>query len=444
MPKPLTSDPVSRPFPARLIAWLIPCLIPLLIVLHAQAAPPRFVDEIVAVVNSEAITLRDLELRTAAAERQLRAAKVALPAPDVLRRQVLERLITERVLVQSATRTGIRVDELQLDRALQRIAAQNRMSLEAFRQALATEGASYSRLREDIRAEIAIARLRERDAENKVVVTDAEVEALIATQAGRNERDEYNYAHILVRAPDGASPEALEALRAKAARALEDIRGGATFEQVSAATSDAPNALQGGAMGWKSAEQIPALFLDALKALQPGQVSEPLKSPAGYHLLKLNDKRGANVSLVVTQTHARHILLKPSEIVSAGEIRQRLSTLKERVDNGANFAELARVHSEDGSAPRGGDLGWVNPGDTVPEFQRAMDELKPGQVSAPVQSPFGWHLIQVVERRTQDITEDRQKHLARNALRERKADEAFQDLVRQLRDSSYVEIRLDE
>jgi peptidyl-prolyl cis-trans isomerase SurA len=410
----------------------------------AQAAPARFVDEIVAVVNDEAVTRHELDLRTTAVERQLRASKVQLPPPDVLRRQVLERLVTERVLIQTAARSGLRVDSLQLDRAMERVAGQNRMSLDAFRQALAAEGASYARLREDVRGELLIARMRERDADNKVVVTDAEVDSFIAAQAGRAGRDEYDYAHILLRAPDGASPEQLALLRAKTDKALADLRGGADFAQISAAVSDAPNALQGGGLGWKSSAQIPALFLDTLNALQPGQVSEPLKSAAGYHLLKLNDKRGANVSLVVTQTHARHILLKPSEIVSSGEARQRLATLKERIDNGASFAELARVHSEDGSAPRGGDLGWLNPGDTVPEFQRAMDELQPGEVGAPAQSPFGWHLIQVIERRSQDITEDRQKHLARTALRERKADEAFQDLARQLRDSAYVEIRLEE
>jgi peptidyl-prolyl cis-trans isomerase SurA len=251
-------------------------------------------------------------------------------------------------------------------------------------------------------------------------------------------------AHILVLTPEGASPEKLGELRAKAEKALEELKAGADFAQVSAAYSDAQNALQGGGMGWRAEAQLPSLFAKALVNLKPGEVSAVLKSSNGFHILKLLEKRGKDVQLVVKQTRARHILVKTNEVVGDGEARNRLVQLKERVENGADFAELARLHSDDLSASKGGELGWLNPGDTVPEFERAMDGLKPGEVSVPVQSPFGWHLIQVEERRDQDVTEARKRLEARRAIRERKSEEAFEDWVRQARDRAYVEYRQEE
>ncbi|HET9701777.1 MAG TPA: peptidylprolyl isomerase, partial [Burkholderiales bacterium] len=241
-----------------------------------------------------------------------------------------------------------------------------------------------------------------------------------------------------------ASPEQIQAQRRRADQALAEIRSGKDFAQVAAAFSDAPDGLQGGNMGWRAPARLPAIFAEVAEKLRPGEVSPVLRSPAGFHIVKLVDKRGADAAVAITQTHARHILIKTSELVSEADARNRLIQLKERIENGASFADLARLQSEDGSAANGGDLGWISPGDTVPEFERAMDALRPNQVSDPVQSPFGWHLIQVLERRTQDVTKDRQRLVARQAIRARKADEAYQEWLRQLRDRAYVEIRLDE
>jgi peptidyl-prolyl cis-trans isomerase SurA len=244
--------------------------------------------------------------------------------------------------------------------------------------------------------------------------------------------------------PEQASPEQIQSRRERAEQALAQLKTGADFRQVAAAYSDAPDALQGGSLGWREGERLPAIFHDAIKALKPGEISSVLRSSNGFHILKLNEKRNTEAPLMVQQTHARHILIKTNEIVSESEARSRLRTLKERLDNKADFAELARVHSDDASAARGGDLGWLSPGDTVPEFERAMDGLKPGEISEPVQSPFGWHLIQVLERRNQDMSQERVRLMARQALRARKSDEAYQEWVRQLRDRAYVETRLEE
>ena len=274
-----------------------------------------------------------------------------------------------------------------------------------------------------------------------MTVSDAEIEVYLQTKSQQCVETEYNFAHILITVPESASPEEIQARRARAESILGELAAGADFAQLSASYSDAPNAMQGGVFGWRSSGKLPALFVDALKPLQPGQISPLLKSSNGFHILKLIDKRGLDATLNVTQTHARHILIKTNELTSESDARNRLLQLKERIDNGVKFDELARLHSEDASASKGGDLGWLNPGDTVPDFEKAMDALKPGEVSAPTQSPFGWHLIQVLERRDQDVTQARQKLQARQAIRERKADEAFQDWVRQIRDAAYVEVR---
>ncbi|MBS0310187.1 MAG: peptidylprolyl isomerase, partial [Proteobacteria bacterium] len=252
---------------------------------------------------------------------------------------------------------------------------------------------------------------------------------------------EYNFAHILVTVPENASPEQIQARHARAEDIVAQLAKGADFAQMSASYSDASNALQGGEFGWRASGKIPTLFADALKSMQPGQISPILRSSNGFHILKLIDKRGLDATLTVTQTHARHILIKTNELTSEADARNRLLQLKERIENGAKFEDMARLQSEDASASKGGDLGWINPGDTVPEFEKAMNALKPGQISDPIQTPFGWHLIQVLERRNQDVTQERQKLLARQAIRERKGDEAFQDWVRQIRDAAYVEIR---
>lgn len=414
---------------------------------HGQTAKPRPIvtlDRIVAVVNDEVITERELAARVELALRQLRQQGTPLPPRDVIERQLLERTINDRVLMQHAQDIGMRVDDPELDRAIARIAEQNKLSLVQLRQALAKDGVPFDKFREDIRGEILLSRLREREVAQRVVVTEAEIDNFIQnqqTQSGKG--DEFNVSHILVSVPENATPDQLQARRARAEQALAQIRGGTDFRQVAATFSDAPEALQGGLLGWRESDRLPTLFLDALKPLQTGQFSEILRSPNGFHILRLNERRGGTAPIMVQQTRVRHILIKTNELVSESEARNRLLNLKERLDNKADFAELARARSEDTSASRGGELNWVSPGDTVPEFEQAMNALKPGEISPPVRSPFGWHLIQVLERRTQDMTREGQRLNARQALRERKTDEAYQDWVRQLRDRAYVELRFD-
>ncbi len=408
-------------------------------VVHASAVEP--LNHIVAVVNDEVITRQELTKRYIETERNLSRQNTPLPPRAVLEKQLLERMITELALQQHARTTGVRVDPAQVERAIQRIAEQNKVDVPALQAALEKEGQSLDSMRTTIRNEILITRARERDVDNRVTVSDAEIEGYLQTKAQQGAETEYNFAHILITTPENASPEQIQARRARADDIHTQLSQGADFAQLAASSSDAPNAMQGGAFGWRASGKMPAMFADALKPLQPGQISPVLKSSNGFHILKLNDKRGVDATLSVTQTHARHILIKTNELTSESDARSRLLQLRERIDNGVKFDELARLHSDDGSASKGGDLGWINPGDTVPEFERAMNALTAGEISQPVQSPFGWHLIQVLERREQDVTQERQKLQARQAIRERKAEEAFQDWVRQIRDSAYVELR---
>jgi peptidyl-prolyl cis-trans isomerase SurA len=420
--------------------WALALLIAVSTLLPAHAAVQPL-DHIVAVVNDEVITRQELARRYDEVVRNLSRQNTPLPSREVLEKQLLERMVTELALQQHARSTGVRVDPTQVERALQRIAAQNKLDMAGLAAALEKEGQSLDGMRTTIRNELLIARARERDVDNRISVSDAEIEGYLQTQAQQGVETEYNFAHILVTVPENASPEQIQARRARAEDILSQLAQGADFAQLSASYSDAPNALQGGVFGWRASGKMPALFADALKPLQPGQVAPLLRSGNGFHILKLIDKRGLDATLNVTQTHARHILVKTNELTSEADARNRLLQLKERIDNGVKFDELARLHSEDASASKGGDLGWINPGDTVPDFEKAMDALKPGEVSAPIQSPFGWHLIQVLERRDQDVTQERQKLMARQALRERKGEEAFQDWVRQIRDAAYVEVR---
>lgn len=402
-------------------------------------------DRIVAVVNGEVITRHDLGQRIRLATAQLAQQKTPLPPPNVLERQVLERMISDRVLLQYAQETGIRIDDAQLEKILARIAADNKMSLAEFRQALERDGLSFARFREDIRDEVTMTRLREREVDSRIVVTDAEIDNLLRTrETQQGAAEELALAHILVRLPEGASPEQIAERRARAEQALLAVRGGADFGQIAASFSDAPDALKGGDMGSRPLDRWPTLFSEAARTLKVGDVSGVLRSPAGFHILRVVRRTASGSPVIVQQTRARHILIRINELTSETDARNRLGSLRERLENGAAFAELARLHSDDGSASRGGELGWLSPGDTVPEFERAMDALRPGELSQPVRTDFGMHLIQVVERRNEDLTAERQRLLARQTIRARKADEAVQEWVRQLRDRAFVSIRLDE
>lgn len=401
------------------------------------------IDRIVAIVEESVITEFELADRIRTVTSQIEKQGGQLPPQNILAKQVLERLINDRVLLDYAAQTGLKVDDNQLDRTIERIAEQNKLSLADFKKALEAEGISYRKFREDIRNEIIITRLREREVENKINISESEIDNYLTTQAS-SVQDEYDLAHILIRTPEDSSPEDLQKLKLKAEEALTKLSQGMDFTQVSASYSDAPNALEGGKLGWKAAGQIPELFAEAIKPLEPGALTPILRSANGFHILKLLDKRGNTSSLLVDQTKVRHILIKLSEVVSENEAKQRMANIKERLDNGGDFVALARQYSEDGSASNGGNLGWINPGDTVPAFEQAMNKLGINEISEPVRSPFGFHIIQVLERRKQDMSKEAARLKARQEIRAKKTDEAYQDWVREQRDRAYVELRLED
>ena len=417
-----------------------------MLALSAQAQRVDLVDRIVAVVNKEVITASELQERVGFAERELSRQGTPLPDRRLLERQVLERLILDKAQLQLATEGSIRIDNLQLDRAIERIAENNNLTLATFRQAIERDGVQFDRFREEVRRQIVLQRLREREVDERIEVSETEIDLYLEeNKSAGAERAEYNVAHIVVRLPEQASPERIAQARSRAEKARDEARAGGDFARLAASYSDSADALQGGLMGWRAAERLPELYSAALQTMKPGEVSDVLRSPGGFHLLRLLDRRGAGAGRSVVQTLARHILIKTSEVVSEAEARRRLTELRERiVTGGADFAEIARLNSADASAAQGGNLGWIFPGDTVPEFERAMDALKPGEISQPVKSPFGWHLVQALERRTGGLPAERLRFLARQALRERKSDEAYQDWLRQLRDRTYVEIRLED
>jgi peptidyl-prolyl cis-trans isomerase SurA len=426
------------------LRYLLPLSL-LMFSLSAQAAEVALIDRIVAVVDNDVITRGELDERIQLVVQQLEKQGTPLPPREVLEKQILERMITDRMQLQYAAQTGVRVDDIQLDKTMERIAEQNKLSLAEFRAALQAEGMDYRKFREDIRREIILGRLKEREVDARVNVTEAEIDNLLTTKSSRQESsDEYELGHILIRVPEQSTPEELQKLRAKAEDAFKKLSDGADFGQISAGYSDAPNALEGGKLGWKKPTDLPELFQEALKPLKAGEVSKIMRSANGFHILKMLDRRGGGTPVIIQQTLARHILIKPSEVLADADAKRRIDDIKERLDNGGNFAELARQYSEDGTANKGGDLGWLNPGDTVPEFEKVMNELQPQQISAPIKSRFGWHIIQVLDRRAQDMSKEAARLKARQEIKARKAEESYQDWIRELRDRAYVEYRLED
>ncbi|PFH08837.1 peptidyl-prolyl cis-trans isomerase SurA [Collimonas sp. PA-H2] len=422
----------------------------------ATAAPvskatPQTVDAILAVVNTDVITQQELAKRMGDVVQRMKAQNIELPPVAELQKQLLERMILERAEVQLAKENGLSVDDVMLDRAIGRIAEQNKLSMGDFQKQLAVDKIPYPAFREEIRQEMLLQRLREREVDNKIQISESEVDNYIAADSSNKQNaQELDLAQILVRVPENATAEQIAQRSKRAEEAMQQIKSGGNFAAVAAAFSDASDALTGGDMGWRSQDRLPSLYVEAVANLAPGQVSAILKSANGFHIVKLINKRAAasvpkDTAAPVQQTHVRHILIKVTPTVTAAEARRRLVDLKERLDNNAaKFEDLAKQYSNDLSASKGGDLGWVYPGDTVPEFERAMDALKPGQVSEPIESPFGYHLIQVVERKTNDVSKERQRLAARMAIRERKTEEATNEWLRQLRDRTYVEYRNDD
>ena len=413
----------------------------------AQTTPGAALDRIVAVVNDDIIAWSELEVRLKRVREQLHRSGTAPPPPHALRRQVLERLILTRLQLQLARNSGIRIDDDRLNRTLLRIAEQNELTLREFRDALERDGYEFAKFREEIREEIMISEVRKRQVENQINISQRDVDDHLATMEGRGtDADRYRYriAHILIAVPDGASSEEIAEARARAGRVLGEIRAGADFANMAVTHSDGQQALEGGDLGWRNASDLPTMFGDAVVRLEVGDVTEPIRSASGFHLVKLADRRGSERQMI-RQTRARHILIVLDELTDDTAARRQLSALRERVVNGQDFGELARIHSDDsGSAPKGGELGWIDPGNTVPVFERMMDSLDAGELSEPFKSQYGWHVVQVLERRERDGTETSRRAEALRTLRARKIEENTQAWVRRVRDEAYVEYRLDE
>ncbi len=428
--------------------------------------PGNALDTIVAVVNDDVITRRELDAATAAAERQLRQRKVSIPPRPVLENQVLERLILTQLQVRAAERNGITVDDATLNAAIETLAQRNNMNLTQLRQTVEKDGISFARFRDDVRREIMAARLRQKLVDSQLQVSEQDVESLqaqLASQGGFGAGDggdggarEYHIAQVLVALPEDASPQQIEAARRQAGEVLAQLRKGVDFQQLAASVSAGRQALEGGDLGWRRADQLPTIFANVVPKLRPGQISEPIRSPSGFHIVKLLEIRGggearassqravsADRQAPVTQTRARHILLKTSPQVSDDEARQRLEQLRQRIQSGEDFAALARDNSEDKvSGARGGDLGWIAPGMVVPQFEQELRSLQPNEISTPFKTQFGWHIVQVLERRQGQAAPETERARVREALLRRRSDEEWESLLRRLRDEAYVEVRL--
>jgi len=400
-------------------------------------------NSIVAIVNNDVIVASELEHQVALVIPEIRKRGMALPPRSDLERQVLERMILGRLQFQKAREVGIVIDDAALTGTIANIAAQHSMTLEQLRATLKSEGVYYEDFVEDTRLKLVTTRLLAREVIANISVTEQEINRFLERESNRLiERKEVKLSHILVAVSENASAKAVKKAEAKAKDLVRRLRGGANFAQLAVRFSAGRRALEGGDLGWFPMGQVPSLAQEAARSLAPGEFTEPLRSPSGYHIIKLTDLKDSGPK-IVNQTKVRHILIRTNELVSDDDARAHLEQLRIRIGGGDDFATLARSHSDDvGSALKGGDLGWISPGDTVPEFEKALHTLVPNQVSTPFKSTFGWHIIQVIARRSQDTTDEAMRLKAREAIQERKAGEAIELWLRRLRDEAFVEIRL--
>ena len=439
----MTIDSLSR-WPGRALGLLLAAVSAWALPAAAQGRDElRPGDYIAAVVNQELVTAGEVQRRVERAQADAQRRGARLPPEGELRRQVLDALIEERVIITSARDSGMRVDEPEIDRAVESIAAQNQISLDALRERLAQEGMDYPRFRANLRDQMMIERLREREVYRRIQVSDEEVEKLLAEERARLNVDaETNLAQILVTVPEGADEATVAERRARILAALARVRGGEAFDAVAREVSEDGNRQRGGEIGLRPASRLPDVFVAATRGLRPGEVTaEPLRCGAGFHVLKVLERKERPLG-EVTQTRARHILLRPSAQLSAEVAARRLAEYRRQIESGARrFEDVAREFSEDGSASAGGELGWAAPGVMVPEFERAMNALPVGGLSAPVVSRFGVHLIQVLERRNVVLDDKQLREQARNMLREQRFEQAYEEWTRELRSRAYVELR---
>lgn len=411
-----------------------------------RPAAAETLDRIVAVVEEDVILERELNREVAAISNKLSGSNVMMPPEFVLRKQVLERMIVDKLQRQLAARSGVQISDEALRNSVADIAARNGLSVEAFKSELASQGMDYKAFEDNLRNEIIINQLRGREIGSRIKVTDAEVAHYMETQnkSGGGANSQYHLGHILISLPEGASAGAIQKAQEKANAIVTELRSGKDFKQTAIGNSNDDNALKGGDLGWRTIGQIPTLFTDIVPTLQQGDVSDPIRSPSGFHIIKMLETEGAGQH-TVTKTKVRHILIKTNEVTDDEEARQRLLALRERIKDGDDFAQLARAHSDDkGSAINGGSLDWVGPGALVPPFEEAMNKLEINEISQPVQTQFGWHMIQVLDREKQDNSDQFKKDKIRDEIRKRKIEEETELWLRRLRDEAYVEIDLDK
>lgn len=412
---------------------------------YAQTASEDRVelDRIVAKIDQDVIMRSELDDRLAAVQQQLMARNVALPAQDVLQTQVLEQLILESIQVQLGTRAGIRIDDRAVNEAIARIAGRNQMSVATFRRNLEADGLSFDQVREDIRRELILNQVRQRQIAQRVQISEQEIDNFLASPEGQAQQQvEYNLAHILIPTPDNASPANIQSAQRRAGELSAQLRQGADFETLAIANSGGQNALEGGDLGWRRAEQLPTLFAEQAVKMSKGEISEPIRSPAGFHIFRLVDTRG-DEKVLQDQMLVRHILIKPNEIRSDSEAQQQAQDIYQQLENGASFETLAKAHSDDtASALNGGNMGWVSPEVLVPEFQTAMKIVPENVVSEPFRTTYGWHVLEVLGKRQSDISTQVRRNQVRELLGNRKFEEELMVWLREIRDQAYVEIQL--
>lgn len=403
-------------------------------------------DKIIAIVDDSIITQIELDDRVKLITQQLKQRGSRLPSPDTLRKQILERLILEKLQLEMAKKTGIHINDEMVNRVIANIARENRLSMDKFRKVLAKDGYKFSEFRENIRREVTISRLRKIRVENKINISEQEIDNFLNQSGnGKSSAKEYRLSHILIATPEAATPEQITAAEKKAKKVLADLQKGADFSQKAIAVSNDELALKGGDLGWRKTAQLPTFLTSVVSKMRKNEIKGPLRSASGFHIIKLQDTRGNNKKHMVKQTMARHILIRPTQVLTREEARLRLSGILQRIKNGEDFASLARATSDDkAAAAEGGSLGWVSPGSMVPAFEEEMNKLKPGEISKPFMTQFGWHIVQVMSRRSHDNTQQFQRSQAIKLIRKRKTEEAIQDWLRRLRAEAYVDYRTNK
>jgi peptidyl-prolyl cis-trans isomerase SurA len=403
----------------------------------------EMLDRIAAIVNDGLVLKSELDSQMDSVTKRLVEQKIELPSQSVLKQQVLDRLVVQEIQMQRAKHVGLTISDEQLNSALQEIAARNKIPFDQLPTALTAQGIDYKQYRESMRKELTLNTLRQRDVISHINITPRELDQYLARQQSAASNDEFNVSHILLSLPAAATPQQLEEISKKAQDLATRAAKGEDFGQLAIANSNSSTALDGGQLGWRKGGQLPQFVLDLVVKMKPGDVSEPVRTPSGFHIVKLNERRSGEVAVIINQVHVRHILMKPNELDDDETVRQKLARLRDRIEKGEDFAGIASTSSEDpGSAPDGGDLGWSGPGTFVPEFDKAIADLKANEISEPFKTRYGWHIVQMLGTRTYDSTEDVRRQKAFVAIRESKADEETELWVRALRDEAFVEIKM--